>query len=51
MTAGKHPGTVEGGSILPQIGSRGKLDEDDKVRTYEYSRSTGAIQDLDDECC
>ena len=30
---------------------RGKLNEDDKVRTYEYSRSTGAIQDLDDECC
>ena len=30
---------------------RGKLNEDDKVRTYEYSRSTGAIQDMDDECC
>ena len=29
----------------------GKLNEDDKVRTYEYSRSTGAIQDMDDECC
>lgn len=30
---------------------RGKLNEDDKVRTYEYSRSTGAIQDMDDGCC
>lgn len=44
-------GSYETWTELDLVLFRGKLNEDDKVRTYEYSRSTGAIQDMDDECC
>ena len=44
-------GSYETWAELDLVLFRGKLNEDDKVRTYEYSRSTGAIQDMDDECC